>query len=262
MKKKWIDFLNKIQKQIDVFENNSCDYICYRGHNNSSWDLTPSLYVHQKNNNIDDENIKIFEKSIFSRFQIYSGNLIKDHTDSWDILVEMRHHGLPTRLLDWTESFANALFFSLLNFDIKKNSPCIWMLNPYALNDFSDFNGKIPYPQTDLSYSYREAFIDETKKPHIFPIAIEYPRKNFRLNAQKGLFTLHGINSKPINKISKFKNAIVKFDLPLDCIEDAKKFLVLAGINYFSIYPDLDGLSKHIMDEANRWFYDYSIYKN
>jgi len=54
----------------------------------------------------------------------------REHTDQWLFLA--RHAGLPTRLLDWSESSLIALHFAL-----KETNPVVWMLNPLDLNDLS-----------------------------------------------------------------------------------------------------------------------------
>lgn len=55
----------------------------------------------------------------------------KRNTDEWLFLAQ--HMGLPTRLLDWTESLLVATHFSLLEHDKGKGS-VVWMLNPLELN--------------------------------------------------------------------------------------------------------------------------------
>jgi hypothetical protein len=239
----WINFLRTIEKQTEEWESDGCDSVCFRGHANSTWNLSPSLFVKQKIKSITDETLNNLENIVYFDFVTNAGTLLRDNITSWEILFEMRHHGIPTRVLDWTESFGTALFFAL---SAEGDSPCIWMLDPYELNRVSYNACSIPNPLRDLGFTYCDAYIDNKSNPYRFPIAIIAPRTSDRLFAQKGLFTLQGSDSTPINLIPDLASCIVKHDIPKDAIEDAKNFLKLAGINNYSIFPDLDGLSKHL----------------
>ena len=51
---------------------------------------------------------------------------------SW--LTLMQHYGLPTRLLDWSESPLVALYFALSSDEDAKADAAVWVLNPMKLN--------------------------------------------------------------------------------------------------------------------------------
>lgn len=243
MTKSWINFLNQIEKEIERIEKHS-DIVCFRGQADSQWDLLPTLLVKKNELKLSDEEIMIKETALFFDFNTNAGPLLKDNINDWEILFEMRHHGIPTRLLDWTESFSNALYFALHG---NGSTPVIWIMDCYGLNKATWNNKTIPNPLKDLDFSYEEAYLlSKTKEPYKTALAIIPPRFSKRLFAQKGLFTLQGTNTTPMNLDPKTNKFFKKFELPLNALDDAKRFLKLSGVNHYSIYPDLDGLSRHL----------------
>jgi type I restriction enzyme M protein len=137
----------------------------------------------------------------------------------WDWLAIAQHHGLPTRLLDWTRNPLVALYFAVEK-DTKTDS-AIYVLKGY--NHISTKNN----PRPNLLKSVQK-FVPDRITP--------------RITAQLGLFTIHPEPEKPFDS-----DDVDKLIIPNNLREDMKKILDTYGINSASLFPDLDGLTKHLV---------------
>lgn len=229
----WDKFLRTVEDTMDKYRSEGSDILFFRGHGDSGWKLEPSLWRDNYHNRL--------EGILYYDFVSNAAPLLPPNSNSWDILFEMRHCGLPTRLLDWSENFAVALYFAISNAPV---NPCIWILNPFKLNRLSSEQEGILNPTTDLEYSYFGAFIDQEETSYENPIAIYPTKQSKRIFAQKGAFTLHGTTRTPLEEL--YPECLTKIELPKNAIEKASAFLELAGINEYSVFPDLDGLSRYL----------------
>ena len=96
----------------------------YRGMADKNWPITTSL----QRANPDFAEI---EKHLFRNFRKYAPQNSVMINSFWDWLALAQHHGLPTRLLDWTYSPLIALHFALddyLLFD-RFDDAVIWSVN-------------------------------------------------------------------------------------------------------------------------------------
>jgi hypothetical protein len=194
------------------------------------------------------KDIFTLENNLYCDFRSLVGPRIKFDT-SWDALFAMRHEGIPTRLLDWTENIGTALFFAL---DADKLAgPHIWILNPYLLNKKHKLIGEyLVNPEEDFKKQYHETYVAlcYDKKIHInrLPIAIYPKRSNDRIFAQKGLFTIHGKQNNAIEEMCP--DCVEKIEIPTGLIEKLKTLINHFGINKYSVYPDFQGLSDYLKD--------------
>lgn len=77
----------------------------YRGHSSVHYKLLPTLLRHKLGLR--------HERNLYAVFRKKGEPFLLKGINSWSVLAIMQHHGVPTRLLDWTESIDVALFLQL-----------------------------------------------------------------------------------------------------------------------------------------------------
>jgi hypothetical protein len=128
----------------------------------------------------------------------------------------------------------------------KPDAPCIWVLEPDKLNHKA--TGHDLLVQSDaVDYDHEHEKVLYLGKKLQYPLAIFPTLQNPRIFAQKGHFTIHGAIEKPIEEICP--DCVTKIPLPPDALADARAFLHLAGLNEYSVFPDIDGLARYLTKE-------------
>jgi hypothetical protein len=195
--------------------------VIYRGVPDSAYDLVPSVgrWKGPEANRIH------FERQVFDDFKSRAlGYLSIQPRNQWEWLFLAQHHGLPTRLLDWSSSPLVASHFAL-----REQRASDFAV--YALNFSRSVIGHdIPLFLGDDPLSIKEA-------AQVIPSYI-----SDRVEKQRSVFT---IQPDPWNPL-RDRNEIRKYVFPASARRDMLRRLQYLGVSYSSLTPGLDSLTKDI----------------
>jgi hypothetical protein len=164
----------------------------------------------------------------------------------------MQHHGIPTRLLDWTENPFVALFFALeaVRLNAEQKDAAVWVLDPLLLNKLSlssySHEGVLSVGD-DLLNGYKPMKEPRTAANH--PVALYGVHNSQRIVAQRGVFVLSAVTIDPLNMIdfgAPGASLLLKMTIPVAKKAEMFKQLFGMGITDSVLFPDLDGLSREI----------------
>jgi hypothetical protein len=217
--------------------------LLFRGQS-ADWPLLPSLARMKPNGDLLD-----VEKLMLLEFARMSPPFTKSGVDDrWDRLALAQHHGLPTRLLDWTYSATAALWFAVSGKPEKEErgglrDGVVWVLRP----EVSDYIMKDTPSQPKNKH-----FLIASSPEELPRTGVLLPRViNERISAQSGVFTAHATlqdHHPYFTALEEHKIATKLLKIPIRAENFAKmrKQLHVCGVNSSTLYPDLMGLCEHI----------------
>lgn len=204
----------------------SSDYVLFRGQPNNE-PLIPKIARNNPKKDTTSLEVKMIRE--FRRRLARERDIAA--MDDWDILAYAQHHGLSTRLLDWTTNPLFALWFACSDY----KSPSAGYIFLLSARD--------------------EALLDTSIEKDPFKIRKTYVVRpninNSRIRAQSGWFTVHRYSQEAKQFVDLHKNTSIEGKILMKGIPQTKKLDILKtldklGVNEESVYPGPEGTAKYI----------------
>lgn len=177
-----------------------------------------------------------------------------DEDDSIGWLSLMRHHGAPTRLLDWTYSFFVAVYFAMNRAELDER-PCVWAMNLERIREVVESMGHLSNLLNDDPNAKKpttvEAIIDHSPR-HALIFPLNPSKMNQRLILQQSVFMVPGDITKPfmenLEAVEVPDKIVVEMLLPSGrrFLQEATKELLAMNMSSATLFPGLDGFARNL----------------
>ena len=225
----------------------------YRGMPDASYKLTTSLRLNCKHLH------KELEVSVLRNFNKYA--CIEDPTlnsSIWKQMMIGQHHGLPTRLMDWTYSPLIALHFACTenNFDkLDKRDCVVWRFDMKSANKNlpSRYRAALKKEKAFIfSVDTLTSVVDSIEQYDIDMgaeafVNIEPPSVDQRIINQYSFFSIIPSGMEDIEEyLDKYTEHTMRYIIKKEIRWQVRDLLDQFNISERILYPGLDGLSKSL----------------
>jgi hypothetical protein len=119
-------FADSLDRELDPYRS---PYV-FRGLPDSDYKLESSL---NRLGHTDAQKIRVIEDHLVNRFRKYAHGELDSTASIWHWISLAQHHGLPTRLLDWTYSPFVALHFAASDLSLMERDAVVWCVDRWAI---------------------------------------------------------------------------------------------------------------------------------
>ena len=222
--------------------------VVFRGMASASNDLRPTLLRLQGGH----EDLAKLEGHLLRNFRKYARADAAAGDSVWNWLALAAHHGLPTRLLDWTYSPFVALHFATKDLRHYEHDGVVWCVNhresnvllPEPLRKALEGEGSNVFSVEMLNSEADTLEALQQLSPEPFVLFLEPPSIDARIVNQFALFSLVSTPYRALHDwLAAHPQLCRRIVIPADLKWEVRDKLDQAGITERVLFPGLDGLT-------------------
>jgi hypothetical protein len=193
------------------------------------------------------------EAPLIRSFRRYAQRSDVPYDSTWNWLALAQHHGLPTRLLDWTYSPYVALHFATTTLPRFDEDGVVWTIDyvrahelvPSALRDVLEDEGANVFTAEMLDrVARRRIDLDNLAEDDDFVVFLEPPSLDERIVNQYALFSLMSAPDASLDEwAARHSDLVRKIVVPAELKWEVRDKLDQANVTERVLFPGLDGLS-------------------
>ena len=234
-----IETLGDFLEVVDGLLVSPKDVFWFRGQSDATWRLTPAA-LRPNTEGLHQAALDLLAE--FKKLAVTKLPQPPPLNDDLQWLGIAQHYGLPTRMLDWTENPAIALYFACHR---QTKHGALYLVNPVSLNRAaaSRLSRVLSHQDHNLVAPYL-TLGPKTSSRGKRTVAISPVYNSERILIQRGAFTIHGSRSRFLDE--EHGSSIVRLPILKNHKPRLLSDLERIGVDEMAIFPEPEHLCRHL----------------